>query len=149
MLNLLFTIFLQDELEKLTREVESTTLSADNLEKEIGEIQTVCDKLKNDIKEQDKLKANLGKKANEDYMDIKREVSLMEKKQKLLYLITRINWDEKALKKDLIKGYVINKTSNDVSVFETDPKKTNNKAIVSDLLWDYIGAGVSPEWKKK
>ena len=119
------------------------------MEEEIKEIQNQCDRLKNDIKEQDKLKANLGKMANSDYMDIKQEVSVMEKKQKLLYLITRINWDEKALKRDIVKGYVVNKTTNDVSVFETNPKKTNNKAIVSDLLWDYIGAGVSPEWKKK
>ena len=133
----------------MTREVESTNLAANNLEEEIKEIQNQCDRLKNDIKEQDKLKANLGKMANSDYMDIKQEVSVMEKKQKLLYLITRINWDEKALKRDMVKGYVVNKTTNDVSVFETNPKKTNNKAIVSDLLWDYIGAGVSPEWKKK
>ena len=133
----------------MTREVESTNLAANNLEEEIKEIQNVCDRLKNDIKEQEKLKANLGKMAKSDYMDIKQEVSVMEKKQKLLYLITRINWDEKALKRDMVKGYVVNKTTNDVSVFETNPKKTNNKAIVSDLLWDYIGAGVSPEWKKK
>ena len=133
----------------MTREVESTNLAANNLEEEIKEIQNVCDRLKNDIKEQEKLKANLGKMAKSDYMDIKQEVSVMEKKQKLLYLITRINWDEKALKRDIVKGYVVNKTTNDVSVFETNPKKTNNKAIVSDLLWDYIGAGVSPEWKKK
>ena len=133
----------------MTREVESTNFAANNLEEEIKEIQNVCDRLKNDIKEQEKLKANLGKMAKSDYMDIKQEVSVMEKKQKLLYLITRINWDEKALKRDMVKGYVVNKTTNDVSVFETNPKKTNNKAIVSDLLWDYIGAGVSPEWKKK
>ena len=145
----LFKKKIQEELEKLTREVESTNLAANNLEEEIKEIQNVCDRLKNDIKEQEKLKANLGKMAKSDYMDIKQEVSVMEKKQKLLYLITRINWDEKALKRDMVKGYVVNKTTNDVSVFETNPKKTNNKAIVSDLLWDYIGAGVSPEWKKK
>ena len=145
----LFKKKLQEEIEKLTREVESTNLAANNLEEEIKEIQNVCDRLKNDIKEQEKLKANLGKMAKSDYMDIKQEVSVMEKKQKLLYLITRINWDEKALKRDMVKGYVVNKTTNDVSVFETNPKKTNNKAIVSDLLWDYIGAGVSPEWKKK
>ena len=95
-------------------------------------------------------KADLEKKAKDNYLGLEHEVSIIGKQNKTLYLITRLTWDDKAMKKDLnlIKGFVFNKTNNDVSVFETDPKKTNNKTIVSDLLWDYIGAGISQEWKK-
>jgi hypothetical protein len=141
---------LQDELVKLTSEHETRTLSANELEKEIEEIQKVCESLKSEIKKQDEQKADLTKKAQNNYSDLEQEVSIIGKQNKTLYLITRLTWDDKAMKKDLnlIKGFVFNKTNNDVSVFETDPKKTNNKTIVSDLLWDYIGAGISQEWKK-
>ena len=40
----------------------------------------------------------------------------------------------------LNEGFVTKKDGKDVSVFETDPQKTNNRTIVSDLLWDYISA---------
>jgi septal ring factor EnvC (AmiA/AmiB activator) len=141
---------LQDELMKLTSEHETRTLSANELEKEIEEMQKVCESLKSEIKKQDEQKADLEKKAKNNYLGLEHEVSIIGKQNKTLYLITRLTWDDKAMKKDLnlIKGFVFNKTNNDVSVFETDPKKTNNKTIVSDLLWDYIGAGISQEWKK-
>jgi len=141
---------LEDELMKLTSEHETRTLSANELEKEIEEMQKVCESLKSEIKKQDEQKADLEKKAKNNYLGLEHEVSIIGKQNKTLYLITRLTWDDKAMKKDLnlIKGFVFNKTNNDVSVFETDPKKTNNKTIVSDLLWDYIGAGISQEWKK-
>ena len=148
---LIFPILeLQDELMKLTSEYETRTLSANELEKEIEEMQKVCESLKSEIKKQDEQKADLEKKAKDNYLGLEHEVSIIGKQNKTLYLITRLTWDDKAMKKDLnlIKGFVFNKTNNDVSVFETDPKKTNNKTIVSDLLWDYIGAGISQEWKK-
>ena len=67
--------------------------------------------------------------------------------KKLLYCITRLTWDEKALKKNIIKGYVYDVNSKDVSVFETDMRKNVSKTTVSDLLWDYIAGGVAPLWK--
>ena len=136
---------------KLTSELETRSLSANELEKEIENMQKVCDTLKSEIKNQDELRIDLEKKAKNNYLDLDRQVSVIGKKNKTLYLITRLTFDEKAMKKDLnlVKGFVVHKTNNDVSVFETDSKKTNNKTIVSDLLWDYIGAGVSQEWKKK
>ena len=74
-------------------------------------------------------------------MSLEKEVSTIGKQNMTLSLITRLNWDDKAMKKDsnLIKGFVFKKSNNDVSVFEIDSKKTNNKTVVSDLLWAYIG----------
>ena len=117
---------------KLTNEHETRALTANELEKEIEEMQKVCESLKSEIKKRDEQKADLTKKAQNNYSDLEQEVSIIGKQNKTLYLITRLTWDDKAMKKDLnlIKGFVFNKTNNDVSVFETDPKKTNNKNII-------------------
>ena len=98
-------------------------------------------KSQSDIKKQDEIKSDLQKQAGDNYLDLEKEVSLIGKQNKTLSLITRLNWDDKAMKKDsnLIKGFVFKKSNKDVSVFEIDSKKTSNKTVVSDLLWAYIG----------
>ena len=98
-------------------------------------------KSQSDIKKQDEIKSDLQKQADDNYLDLEKEVSLIGKQNKTLSLITRLNWDDKAMKKDsnLIKGFVFKKSNKDVSVFEIDSKKTSNKTVVSDLLWAYIG----------
>ena len=126
---------------KLTNEFEARNLSANELEKELDEMQKMCEKLKSDIKKQDEIKFDLQKQAEDNYLNLEKEVSTIGNQNKTLSLITRLNWDDQAMKKDpnLIKGYVFKKSNNDVSVFEIDSKKTNNKTVVSDLLWAYIG----------
>ena len=132
---------LDEKLAKLTNEFEARTLSANVLEKELDEMQNMCERLKSDIQKQDEIKSDLQKQAENNYLDLEKEVSLIGKLNKTLSLITRLNWDDKAMKKDsnLIKGFVFKKSNNDVSVFEIDSKKTSNKTVVSDLLWAYIG----------
>ena len=126
---------------KLTNEFEARNLSANELEKELDEMQKMCEKLKSDIKKQDEIKFDLQKQAEDNYLNLEKEVSTIGNQNKTLSLITRLNWDDQAMKRDpnLIKGYVFKKSNNDVSVFEIDSKKTNNKTVVSDLLWAYIG----------
>ena len=132
---------LEEELLKLNNEFEARNLSANELEKELEEMQKMCEKLKSDIKKQDEVKSDLQKQAEDNYLVLEKEVSFIGKQNKTLSLITRLNWDDKAMKKDsnLIKGFVFKKSNNDVSVFEIDSKKTSNKTVISDLLWAYIG----------
>jgi len=131
---------LEEELQKLTHELEDRTLMTDEVEKEIEEMRKICEKLKSDIIEQRKEEKAL-KKLDRDYSDdVDRATTIIGKQNKLLFLITRLTWDQKMMKTNLIKGFVTKKDGKDVSVFETDPQKTNNRTIVSDLLWDYISA---------
>ena len=132
---------LEEELLKINNEFEARSYSAHELEKELDEMQKICEKLKSEIKKQDEIKSDLQKQAEDNYLDLEKEVSLIGKHNKTLSLISRLNWDDKAMKKDsnLIKGFVFKKSNKDVSVFEIDSKKTSNKTVVSDLLWAYIG----------
>ena len=64
-------------------------------------------------------------------MDLEKEVSLIGKQNETLFLITRLNWDDKAMKKNsnLIKGFVFKKSNNNVSVL----KSTQNR-LATELL---------------
>lgn len=104
-----------------------------------------CDRLKAKIEQQDLEKNQLKEEAMSSFLAFKDNNSALYEQKKLLYLITRLTWDEKALKKNLIKGYVSDVNSKDVSVFETDGKKIACKTTISDLLWDYISSGTA--WK--
>ena len=82
---------------------------ANEVEKKIEEMQEVCDKLKFDIKDQEKLIADLVKLGRDNFDNFDRAISIMGKQKKLLYLITRITWDNKAMQKGLIKGKGLHK----------------------------------------
>ena len=64
-------------------------------------------------------------------MDLEKEVSLIGKQNETLSLITRLNWDDKAMKKNsnVIKGFVFKKSNNNVSVL----KSTQNR-LATELL---------------
>jgi hypothetical protein len=70
-----------------------------------------------------------------------------------LYCVSRVTWDEKKRKSDdpqlrVVRGYVVDPTKNDVSVFNVDTDQLNS-VTTCQFLWDYIGAcGVSRKWKK-
>jgi hypothetical protein len=64
--------------------------------------------------------------------------------QTLLYLITRVTWDEKRRKNDLdakvLRGYVVDPLKNHVD--DLTPVTT------AQFLWDYVGGcGIRKEWK--
>ena len=122
---------LEEELLKINNEFEARSYSAHELEKELDEMQKICEKLKSDIKKQDEIKSDLQKQADDNYLDLEKEVSLIGKQNKTLSLITRLNWDDKAMKKDsnLIKGFVFKKSNNNVSVL----KSTQNR-LATELL---------------
>ena len=139
---------LQEKLDKLTIEIENKEKNIEQLLENLELSKTDCERLKADILQQDEKLAELKEEANNTFVAIDGAKSTIEQQTKLLYMITRLTWDDKALKKNLIKGYVFNKAKNDVSVFETDAKKSNNKTFISDFLWDYISTGLAPIWNK-
>ena len=80
-------------------------MMTNEVEKEIEDMQKFCEKLKADIKEQKKEDKDLEKLNKEYSEDVGRAISIIGKQDKLLFLITRLNWDEKTMKKDQqIKG---------------------------------------------
>ena len=81
------------------------------------------------------------------YEDEMNEIqSSIGKQKKLLYQITRLTWDEKKMKKNILKGYVCHNNGSDVSTFELPNK--SSKQVVSDFLWDYVSSGISSSWTK-
>jgi hypothetical protein len=71
--------------------------------------------------------------------------------QTLLYLITRVTWDEKRRKNDLdakvLRGYVVDPLKNDVSVFRVHVDDLT-PVTTAQFLWDYVGGcGIRKEWK--
>ena len=80
-------------------------MMTNEVEKEIEDMQKLCEKLKADIKEQKKEDKDLEKLNKEYSEDVGRATSIIGKQNKLLFLITRLAWDEKTMKKDQqIKG---------------------------------------------
>ena len=136
---------LEEKLAKITKELEEASSNEKNTEKLIKTVDADCDRLKAIIQQQDEEKNQLKEEAMSSFLAFKDNNSALYEQKKLLYLITRLTWDEKALKKNLIKGYVSDINSKDVSVFETDGKKIKSKTTISDLLWDYISSGTA--WK--
>jgi seryl-tRNA synthetase len=149
--NIKFSVFLQAELRQLGQNVADAITAAETLEIEIEDLQNTCQRLKENICRQEEAKEKIKEDAMSSCVALQNISTSIAHQRKLLYLITRLTWDEKAFKKNLIKGYVFDHVRNDVAVFETDAKKTqqNCSTMVSDFLWDYIGGGVNPAWKKQ
>ena len=58
---------LEENLVKLTNEVESKNLTTNQLEKEMVEMQEICERIKSEIRKQDEMKEDLKKQASNDY----------------------------------------------------------------------------------
>ncbi len=67
-------------------------------------------------------------------------------RRQLLFRITRLTWDEKAMDKNIVKGFVVNPLKNTVSVFEADQSMSDTAAIC-DFLWDYVASGIHSQWE--
>ena len=118
--------------------MDEEKLQCEEMEKKIEILMQDCDRLKADIEKQDSEMSELKEEAMNSFAAFEDESSSLSQQKKLLYCITRLTWDDKALRKNLIKGYVYNTQRRDVSVFSADPAKTACKTTVSNLLWDYI-----------
>lgn len=68
-------------------------------------------------------------------------------RKNLFYHVSRIHWDKVSQNEHLIKGFAINPIKNDVSTFVLDQRELTDSRN-HNILWDYIGAGVSSEWKR-
>ena len=62
--------------------------------------------------------------------------------------MTRVCWDRASKNENLIEGFVLNERKQDVSTFKIDRRDPENVSFYQNLVWDFIGAGVDPEWKK-
>jgi len=84
-------------------------------------------------------------------VDMEKNFPNLRRLKSLLYKGTRLTWGKSKNSKEadgsIIRGFVTSHDGADVQTFELD--KTNlNKKCVQDFVWDYIGAGISNEWKK-
>ena len=137
---------LQEQKSIMIQTNEDLKSETNKLEEKCSNEQEKCESLKRDIEElKEKL---LGLKSGETtYEDEMAEIkTVIEQQKKLLLQITRLHWDEKKMKKNILKGYVCHNNGSDVSTFEM-PHKATNPTSVSDFLWDYVGSGISNTWK--
>ena len=133
-------------MESVERDIEAKRNEILKIESDIETLVHGNERLKQQIESQDKQKDDLKQVAMDSFMSMTESSSEIAYKKKLLYVITRLTWHDKALRQNLIKGFVHN-TQNDVSVFEMDAKKCDNPTLISDFLWDYIGSGTAQNWK--
>lgn len=131
----------QSQLQKMSEELDAADEASSQIKSNIETLMQECERLTASISQQDDEKDGLKEAAMTSFAEYENVKGLLSWQRKLLYLITRLTWDEKALSKNLIKGFVVDPIRNDVSVFKTDRStKVENPAIISDFLWDYISS---------
>ena len=126
------------DLEAVNERLAAAKKEYEELKEAVRETAGRIEKLKED-----------GKKIKDDVSDnnlaMDSACASLNTRRQLLYKITRLTWDEKAMAKRLVKGYVVNPLKNSVSVFDADPSKTD-AATICDFLWDYVASGISSQW---
>merc|ERR1712018_128993 len=124
----------------MSREIETSSKDADEYEKIIESHESECDSLRKNIEMQDNELKQLKEKAKNSFESMSETTSSIDYQKKLIYNITRLTWDEAALKKKQIKGFVVHPKGNDVSVFNFNSDAVGDAAYLSNFLWnDYIG----------
>ena len=134
-------------MESVEKDIEAKRNEILKIESDIETLIHSNERLKEQIENQDKQKEKLKQGAMDSFMTMTESSTDIAYKKKLLYMITRLTWHDKALRQNLIKGFVHNTKGDDVSVFEMDAKKCDNPTLISVFLWDYIGSGTAQNWK--
>ncbi|XP_059099584.1 uncharacterized protein LOC131893543 [Tigriopus californicus] len=88
----------------------------------------------------------VGEKALEA-VEVAKKFPHLHAQKNLFYHVSRIHWDKVSQNEHLVKGFAINPIKNDVSTFVLDQRELTDSRN-HNILWDYIGAGVSSEWKR-
>ena len=123
---------LQSELTEVKKERKESGMQLQDLKLKVVQLQELGDKMLSDA---ESALANEG------------DVARIKEVKDCYYLMTGIDWSKPLGNPNIIKGFVINDVKKDVHTFKFDRREIDPNQSCN-ILWDYIGAGISQPWNE-